>query len=362
MKDLIQCAAARDDFLAWLNCGNGALTIYSKENVVMMFKLEREPDADIQYLYHIAADKDSSISWNRNPVFCGVHDMKSQALYLTEHFAAFLLDGEFPLAAMTCPSMVKEICGSVNQRVEEHIGSDRNRLPAQELTGWQAVRDLQYYQEHGAKEEAIRRFFDGREPDGRFHSGYTLEELPETTFLAYIQDPGAFIQAEAERHIDANQEKFLLQFLKNDALMEEFQSLAQDAASPIHRMRAVTEVVKACGGKTVSVTIQKGGKELTFKTEARVLMGHRNAYSTFYITAADRRKFEEAFGRHTDYTAEDITRITYGRNTIYEASSVQMEDVGEEIKMGGNSEYVSTTGPEPDDGLTLGGMNWPTTL
>ena len=47
------------------------------------------------------------------------------------------------------------------------------------------------------------------------------------------------------------------------------------------------------------------------------------------------------------------------RNTIYEASPVQMEGVGEEIKMGGNSEYVS---PEPDDGLTLGGMNWPTTL
>ena len=186
IKDLIQCAAARDDFLTWLNWGNGALTIYSKENVAMIFKLEREPDADFQYLYHIAADKDSSISWNRNPVFCGVHDMESQALYLTEHLAAFLLDGE-----------------------------------------------------------------------------------------------------------------------------------------------------------------------------ARVLMGHRNAYSTFYITAADRRKFEEAFGRYVDYTAEDITRITYGRNTIYEASPVQMEGVGEEIKMGGNSEYVS---PEPDDGLTLGGMNWPTTL
>ena len=49
IKDLIQCAAARDDFLTWLNWGNGALTIYSKENVAMIFKLEREPDYPENY-------------------------------------------------------------------------------------------------------------------------------------------------------------------------------------------------------------------------------------------------------------------------------------------------------------------------
>ena len=42
-------------------------------------------------------DKDSSISWNSGPVFCGAHDIKSQALYLKEHLAALLLDGQAPL-------------------------------------------------------------------------------------------------------------------------------------------------------------------------------------------------------------------------------------------------------------------------
>ena len=56
-------------------------------------------------------------------------------------------------------------------------------------------------------------------------------------------------------------------------------------------------------------------------------MGHRNNYSTFHIPAADRRKFEEAFGRHAEYTAEDITRITYGRNTIYEAPPAPAEEI-----------------------------------
>ena len=72
IKDLIQCAAARDDFLTWLNWGNGALTIYSKENVAMIFKLEREPDADFQYLYHIAADKDSCQRHLKMSIFAGM--------------------------------------------------------------------------------------------------------------------------------------------------------------------------------------------------------------------------------------------------------------------------------------------------
>ncbi len=159
-------------------------------------------------------------------------------------------------------SIVDELCGRVNQRVEESIGNDRDGLPVQELTGWQEARDLQYYQQYGAKEDAIRCLFDGREPDGRFHSSYSLENLPETTFLAYIEDPEAFTQAEAERYIKVNQEKLLLQFLKNEALLAEYRSLVQDTASPLHRMRDITEAVKACGGKTVNVTIQKDGTDL----------------------------------------------------------------------------------------------------
>ena len=170
MKDLIQCAPARDDFLKWLNWGNGPLTIHTKENASMVFKFEMKPNTDYQYLYQIAVDKDSSISWNSGPVFCGVHDIKSQALYLKEHLAALLLDGQAPLVAVICPSIVDELCGRVNQRVEESIGNDRDGLPVQELTGWQEARDLQYYQQYGAKEDAIRCLFDGREPDGRFHS------------------------------------------------------------------------------------------------------------------------------------------------------------------------------------------------
>ena len=85
----------------------------------------------------------------------------------------------------------------------------------------------------------------------------------------------------------------------------------------------------------MTVTVQKEEQELSFKAEASSLTGYRNYYSTYDIPASDRRKFEELFGRHADYTAEDITRITYGRNTIYEIEPAQTEELAETLEMGG---------------------------
>ena len=136
-----------------------------------------------------------------------------------------------------------------------------------------------------------------------------------------------------KQYIDSHQEKFLLQFLGHDALLLEYQTLIQDTGNPIHRMKAITDALNACGGKTVNVTVQKGGKALTFKMETGQMKGYRTFYSTFHVPSADRRKFERLFGCYADFNAGDVTRISYGRNTIYEAPPVQTETMT--TKMGG---------------------------
>ena len=100
-------------------------------------------------------------------------------------------------------------------------------------------------------------------------------------------------------------------------------------------MKAITDAVKDSGAKAVTVTIQKDGAELTFKTAADSLTGHRGYYSTYYIPAQDRREFERMFGRNADYNADEITRITYGKKTIYEALPAQTEEPIRGIEMGG---------------------------
>lgn len=334
MKDLIQCSIARDDFLRWLELGHAPFTVWQGEKAAAtLIRLEKKPSVD--YLYRSGMGQDGSISWNNGLSFCGVYDMQNRALYLEKDALKCFMEGRYPFIAEAGSSTVEEICGRVNRRVEEIIGNDRSNLPVREIADTLMLRDLQYYQEYGAKEEAVRCLFGGRVPDGQFHSSYTLDTLPEAAFLAYIQDPEGFIQTEANIHIKTNQEKFLLQFMKNDASLAEYQALMQDTGNPIHRMKAITEAVKASGAKTVTVTVQRDGKELAFKTAASSLTGHRNFYSTLDIPAMDRREFEWLFGRYSDYKAEDITRITYGRNTIYEAPPVQTEELAESLEMGG---------------------------
>ena len=110
-----------------------------------------------------------------------------------------------------------------------------------------------------------------------------------------------------------------MRFLADDALAVEYQALMRDAGDPVHKMKAITDAIKASGAKTVTVTVRKDGKELTFKAEAYSLTGHQTHYSAYHIQAQDRRKFKEMFGEHADYDASDVIRIAYGRKIIYQA-------------------------------------------
>lgn len=335
MTDFVRCTV-RSGFQQQLERGTASFKICAGMRAdTLLFKLEKGPSVD--YWYRIPVGEDNSISYQSDPQFCGVYDRQCRTLYLTPDALPSFTGGRTQAVTEVGPSMTEEISGRINQWVEECIANDRNNLSVYEITGSRARYDLKSYLEDGAKREAVERFFGGREPDGQFHSAYALEELPEVAFLSYIRNPEDFIRSEAEQYIKDNQEKFLLQFLKNDALLAEYQALVQDTGNPLHRVKAISEAIKASGAKTVTVTVQRDGEELSFRTGTTPLRGRYNSYSASHISAADRREFERLFGRYADYHAEEITKITYGRHTLYEAPTVQIED-------------YSTTG------MTMGGM------
>lgn len=325
MDDLIQCGAARNDFQQWLELGHAPFTICrGEEAVATLVRLQKAPSVD--YLYQIAMGEDNSISWNSGLTFCGVYDMKRRTLYLAKDALKPFMEGQYPFISEPGPSMIKELCGRVNRQVEAVIANDRKNLTVRGITDWKPSKELRDYMEYGAGQEALDQFINSDPPDGLFHSDFDMNELPEAAFTAYLQDPEDFIHKRAEQYLKDNQEKFLLQFLKNDALLAEYQALERDTGSDIHRMRAVTAAVNGCGGKSVIVTVQKDGKELTFKMDVKGLRGYHSHYTPSLIAVPDRREFERLFGKGSDYTPEDVVRITYGRNTIYEAPPVQTEE------------------------------------
>ena len=328
MEDLISCKVAREDFQRWLASGNGPMTVSAGEKAdTLLIALEKTSSVD--YLYRTSIARNGGISWNNSLLFCGVYDGENHGLYLAKDAQTIFTRGPVPLVTEPGGSMMEDICGKINRRVEDILANDKSNLPVQEVTGWQAAYSLEYYQKYGAREKAVQMLFEGRAPDGAFHSGYAMEELPEGAFLAWLQDPEGFIQTTAETYIKSEQENILLQFLENDALLAEYQTLAENTGSPIHRMKAITDALNGSSAKMVTVTVQKGGEELTFKMDASRMKGHQTHYSTYYIPAADRRRFEQIFGRNADFKAEDVVRITYGRNTIYEAPPAQEESMAE---------------------------------
>ena len=213
MDDLIQCAIDRDDLRRWLELGHAPFTICrGEEAVTTLIRLQKAPSVD--YLYQIAIGSDNSISWNSGLTFCGVYDMKRRTLYLAQGALKSFMEGQYPFISEPGLSVIKELCGRVNRQVEAVIANDRKNLPARKALRWRASRELGEYLSCGAKQEALHRFINSGEPDGLIHSGFTMDELPEAAFMAYLQDPEIFIQAESEQYIQSHQEDLLLQFLK----------------------------------------------------------------------------------------------------------------------------------------------------
>lgn len=166
MKELFPGTAVRDEFQRWLNVGCGPFTIWQGgKALVTIFSLEKAPS--VNYLYRISPAQDNSISWDNSLLFCGVYDTEHGSLYLTKDSLNIFTGGKFPLVSEIGPSVVGEISGRISRCVEETIANDRDNLSIQEVTGLRAARDLRYYQEHGARDEALERFFSGNEPDGK---------------------------------------------------------------------------------------------------------------------------------------------------------------------------------------------------
>ena len=128
MKDRFKCAVSRDGFQRWLGMGRAPLTVWQGEKAVtMLTRLEKSLSVD--YLYRIAIGQDGGISWNNSLMFCGVYDRQNQALYMTKDVLSSVVKGQSPLAVEAGPSMLEEIIGKVNQRVENTIANDRSNLP-----------------------------------------------------------------------------------------------------------------------------------------------------------------------------------------------------------------------------------------
>lgn len=304
MSQQKQAPLPRQEFQEWLeNAAVPVLVLQKGKHLGSVVKVPATPEID--YLFGCETFYGERISWSDRLEFCGLYDRQHQALHLLDDPLPNFVSGLTEEECQDSTAFGKRIAQEVDRYVEAAISNERSRLSVRELTSERNINSYRYYKGTEAGREAASLVFSGEKPDVQFHSEY-YTSLTEDTLLSYLKSPEDYIKTTAEQYMRDNQEEFLAQFLKKDALLAEYQMLSQDSDAPVYRMRAITDALQKSGAKTVNVTVQKDGVELTFKTSAESLKGLKSQYSTWYIAPSDRLQFRHLFGAGSDYSAEDV--------------------------------------------------------
>lgn len=270
-------------------------------------------DADFDYLF-LQRDYFGQGIRREELQYGGIFCQSDGLVYDAQYNLRFLDEMQDYSALKLLHTLMAQVCGAV----EAAINNDRKSLNITKLSKRRAE-ELANFVQFAAAEVAREAYVYGE--DGRFvfRCDFTLVGWEDTQLLDYIRDPATFVQRTVDQYISEKQEVILKTFLKNDALRKEYQDIAGNPNHQAHVVKRIVEAAQSVPAKTLRVTILRDGQELTFTVEADELCRDRKEYLTCYIAAADRRAFEQLFGKSDGCRPEEITRITYGRAVLYEA-------------------------------------------
>lgn len=309
-----------DLFSSWLASGDaGPCCFQEGGHAYIVVRIEK--NADFEYLFCQQLYHKENLTRSGTFKYAGIYCRKDGLLYDIQYSFSEIAEGPEAIKERSAEMLREKLKAAVREKVEAAIGNDRSNLQVAEITDSGLLSRLEYTLNYDAKETARRRYLDtvDFEPPV-FSCHYDPDHWKEDSLLSYIADPEGYAQKQAEDYIAENQENMLFDFLYNDAVLKEYRAILADTENPVHLIKRISAAMAATSAKTVNVTISKDGTEFTFKTEAFSLRGDCGShYNSWSIVAADRRKFEELFGRSADYTPEEILRITYARNVLYEA-------------------------------------------
>lgn len=302
---------------------------HSTENLV---KIPYEKDFYLLFYNHTWHEK--NIALDAKLESAGLYYRKNGCIYYPSYQLTHCCEGsEMIIENSGKVSFAKEYSELIRARVEEIIDNKRSNIAIKELTDSYLLKQMEYYAEYGAADAAKKEFIRGNAvSDIVYRCPFSTDSMSDKEYIQFILDKEPLVDEAAKAYIEEHQENILAQFYNNALLRKELQKIYDDPGHILHRVKAIIDAVTQSGAKTVNVTINKEDKDFTFKYETRTLtVAPSSYYSSYNIKASDRREFENLFGRSADFYPNEITKITYGRNVIYDSSEFDMmetEDAG----------------------------------
>lgn len=309
MNDLLTSWLASED-MGLLRCQDSKYTY--------LFVKEKKNE-QFDYLFNLRYRSGASISRGLTFKYAGIYCRQNGLVY----------DGNDDLQEISgtnmqtrMPVYLREaLQRDVRHIIENMVDNDRRNLQVSEITDYSLRKRVEDYQSYYAKETARKQFLENAEFElPVYRCYYEPEPWTEDSLLVYILNPEGYSMKEAEAYLAENQENIFSDFLCNDALISEYQALVDDQDNPVHTIKKIMAAMSAISAKTVNVTILKDGIEFTFKTGACALRSDCTSYySSWHMVGSDRKEFQQLFGRNAEYYPQEILRITYARNVLYEA-------------------------------------------
>ena len=171
-----------------------------------------------------------------------------------------------------------------------------------------------------AETQARKIYLTERDTNFAYQCDYDTERF-DYDMIEYVRDRENFVRETAEKYCETKKDSIIKDIVLNLMTKEIVSSLEKGSDKHLATMREIiASIPQEC--KMVNVTTVKEGKEYTFKYEASSLRSDCGSdYYTWNIPAKERAEFENLYGRHAKFKPQDITKITYCRNTLYEKSS-----------------------------------------
>lgn len=309
------------EFLEFLRSGSIIKTFnYGDKSKVIVNKIRYNDKLDI--IYALDSYNGNVFDLHTPFKYSGIYDKENDKLYDVEyslryHILSWDYSDEKYVSAGNLYNLINK---DMNDRITELIKEVKTKMfDISEVEIGEEIEDRDVLTEfiNGATSETLEDS----------HKEFTTEKPQD--LLDYLTDKETFIEEEARWFILENTTSILRSLAIDEKKKEVLKGIEDNEEHPYHKIKKIIDAIKDHNCVTVNLTINKNGIEQTFKYNADAL---KRDYNSSYLStwnfekAQERNLFEETFGRNADLYYEEIVKITYGKNTIYEDENFKVKE------------------------------------
>lgn len=315
-----------EEFFNFLQSSSNLQTFcYGDNSRIMVSKVRYNDKIDI--LYSLRSYRGELFDLKTGFEYSGIYDKENNKLLdLNYNIRCDILNWEYNDERLVDSyKLYGLISCDVNNKIRELVNDNKTDLfsldeaeLSEEINDSDVVHEFINGCTHESLEDHYKEYYSDKPKD----------------ILDYLTNKDLFLEEESRDFILDNKSEILKGLTITRDKRMRLKNIEDNKNHSYHKIKAIIDAVRDKNYVTVNITINRDKIEQTFKYDASTLASSYNSkLSCFNIgKVSDRNKFEENYGRWSDFEYEDIIKMTYGKNTIYEDNNFKEKSLKEEYE------------------------------